>query len=719
MHVLEIEVSQRSGRGDYVVQVVHSGGAEASASFTLDSDRLLGERRNLQSALLLSSVRSRGAAVSGNERVVRTVGQELFDAVFSPTPIAKLYAASRALANAAEEGLRIVLRTQSSSPELAALPWETMYDSEAEVYVCRREPLVRNVPVATTPTPLRVAGAVRILGIVSAPLGLAGLDVAKEKANLTSALSVPEKRGLVELHWAPDATWSTLHDMLLGEEWHVIHFIGHGDFDFDREEGILALVGEDGRANRVESSRFVDLLRQARPMPRLVVLNSCSGATSSSENLFSGTAAVLVRGGVSAVAAMQFEITDDAAVQFCRGFYGAIAHGRGVDDAVGSGRVAILGSSSQTLEWITPVLYLRGQDAHLFAVERAGGAGAAPPTRSTEERVAQAREALDQRDPVTAIPVLDTVLAEDPDNPSAQQMLDVALEDARTIPGASVEQPPGRSMQAEGGEATAGTAESADSRDPPIGPDAERDRSRRMRIAALERRLQELDHGVTVGGGGWPEILEVLLEIESLDPHGSLVAKRLAFAKSLGELEAYLRVRHGEENWTSVMRIGAEMGKLDSRSGDPNGLVTSARVRLSNSRPPTQRESVPKSIENTYPIAHRTLLQRQPMTGPLQSPDVVTAQDVKTVSFQITKFRPGYDKDQVDDYLDLAAETLTALETGQFSSDALLEPDDVVTKQFQGTKVREGFDQDEVDDFLDSVVSTLRAYRAAGRYPTA
>ena len=32
MHVLEIEVSQRSGRGDYLVQVVHSPAGEASAA---------------------------------------------------------------------------------------------------------------------------------------------------------------------------------------------------------------------------------------------------------------------------------------------------------------------------------------------------------------------------------------------------------------------------------------------------------------------------------------------------------------------------------------------------------------------------------------------------------------------------------------------------------------------------------------------------------------
>jgi hypothetical protein len=65
---------------------------------------------------------------------------------------------------------------------------------------------------------------------------------------------------------------------------------------------------------------------------------------------------------------MQYEISDQAAAAFARGFYTAIAHGRGIDDAMSSGRVAILGTSDNTLEWLTPVLYLRGRDAQLFTI---------------------------------------------------------------------------------------------------------------------------------------------------------------------------------------------------------------------------------------------------------------------------------------------------------------------------------------------------------------
>lgn len=131
-------------------------------------------------------------------------------------------------------------------------------------------------------------------------------------------------------------------------------------------------------------------------------------AASSPADLFSGTAAALVRGGVSAVTAMQYEISDPAAVAFCRGFYSALAHGRAVDEAVTSGRVAIIGLSRRTLEWVTPVLYLRGRDSRLFTMPgHSSVSPAGPPNRSPRRtdtppssgRGDQGHTALPRRDP--------------------------------------------------------------------------------------------------------------------------------------------------------------------------------------------------------------------------------------------------------------------------------------------------------------------------------
>ena len=292
--------------------------------------------------------------------------EELFTALLGTGEVAGRYQASAALAAERGSGLRVVLRTED--PVLAGLPWEAMYDNAAGTYVCRRNELVRHIGVASVAAPLAVEPPVRILGIASSPRGLPELNVAKEKSQLASALSRLADEGIAELSWAPSATWAGLQEMLLSDRWHVVHFIGHGGFDAERDEGVLALDGRGGQVDLVEASRLVDLLHQARPTPRLVVLNAYSGGSAGVSDLFSGTAAALVRGGVSAVAAMQYEISDPAAVAFARGFYGAIAHGRGVDEAVSSGRVAIIGLNARTLEWVTPVLYLRGNNSQLFTI---------------------------------------------------------------------------------------------------------------------------------------------------------------------------------------------------------------------------------------------------------------------------------------------------------------------------------------------------------------
>jgi CHAT domain len=368
MTSIEVAITPSGAPGSFRVEVVASAAGEASiAAVRLDANGLLARRGLLQQAVLASTVPSR-RVLPETEVLLRKAGEELFAALLGTGEVAGRYRAASALAAAAGEALQVVLRIDT--PELAGLPWEAMYDQAAGAYVCRQNQLVRHVPVASVPARLHVEPPLRILGVISSPRGLRPLDVERERDLLGRALAGLTGRGQAELCWAPSATWAELQDVLLDGGWHVLHFIGHGDFDGARDEGVLALEDEGGRTDMVPAHRLVDLLRLGRPMPRLAVLNSCSGATAGTGDLFSGTAAALVRGGVAAVAAMQFAISDSAAAAFAHGFYAAIARGRGVDDAVSSGRVAILGTADQTLEWLTPVLYLcgSGHDTRLFAL---------------------------------------------------------------------------------------------------------------------------------------------------------------------------------------------------------------------------------------------------------------------------------------------------------------------------------------------------------------
>jgi hypothetical protein len=363
--VMELEIGPGPEPGSFVVQVVRSvGGGEPTATIRLDVDELVARRSLVEASVLSSSVSAR-RIMSDTEAAVQGVGVRLFESLFSGD-IRTAYRTSTAVA--AERGKGVQLSLRLDAPGLAALPWEALFDPEAQAYLCRKEPLVRLVPAPYSPAPLALTPPLRVLGMISSPRGLPALDVGGERERLEAALRPHLDTGLVELHWLDEVTWSGVHSRLLEEQWHVLHFIGHGAYDTDTDEGVLAFVGRDGRPDYVTASSLADLLDEAEPTPRLVVLNSCQSGAAGTTDLFSGTAAALAHSGIRAVAAMQFSISDVAAIEFSRAFYTALAHGRGIDEAVRSGRIGILGIGRGTLEWVTPVLYLRGDDKQLFDV---------------------------------------------------------------------------------------------------------------------------------------------------------------------------------------------------------------------------------------------------------------------------------------------------------------------------------------------------------------
>ncbi len=364
--VMELEIGPGPEPGSYTVHVVRSvGGGEPSATITLDLDELVDRRPLLEASVLSSSVSAR-RVMSDTEAAIQRVGVQLFEATFSGD-IGTAYRTSMAVASERGRGVQLALRL--TAPGLAALPWEALFDPDTQTYVCRKEPLVRQVPAPYAPPTLTVRPPLRILAMISSPRGLPSLDVGAERERLEGALQHHLEAGRVELHWLDDVSWAGVHDKLLENEWHVLHFIGHGGYDTETDEGVLAFVGRDGRADYVTASSLADLLDEAEPTPRLVVLNSCQSGAAGIQDLFSGTAAALAHSGIRAVAAMQFSISDTAAIAFARGFYTSLAHGRTIDEAMRSGRIGILGIGRGTLEWVTPVLYLRGDDARLFDVD--------------------------------------------------------------------------------------------------------------------------------------------------------------------------------------------------------------------------------------------------------------------------------------------------------------------------------------------------------------
>jgi hypothetical protein len=67
---------------------------------------------------------------------------------------------------------------------------------------------------------------------------------------------------------------------------------------------------------------------------------------------------------------MQYPITDRAAIEFSRSFYEAIADGLPVDIALAEARKSVSVAINNTLEWGTPVLFMRSEDGVLFKIRR-------------------------------------------------------------------------------------------------------------------------------------------------------------------------------------------------------------------------------------------------------------------------------------------------------------------------------------------------------------
>jgi len=202
--------------------------------------------------------------------------------------------------------------------------------------------------------------------MIASPSDYPGLDVEKEWARLSEALDILARRGLVTLERLEDARLSVLQRKLRGGEYHVLHFVGHGGFDRESQDGVIILRDETGKGRPVAAQHLGTILHDHRSL-RLVVLNACEGSRASRTDPFAGTAQTLVQQGIPAVIAMQFEITAD--ITFAEEFYAATADGYPVDAALAEARKAIFGTSND-IEWGTPVLYLRAPDGQLFVVNR-------------------------------------------------------------------------------------------------------------------------------------------------------------------------------------------------------------------------------------------------------------------------------------------------------------------------------------------------------------
>jgi len=378
---LDFEITVQKNGNDYLLRA-ESGSGQAEVIFTNpfneDKRALIGA--TLTKVALRSSAKTRSSSAPEVKKM-KELGSVLFHEAITG-PVREFYYKCQGQADQQGKGIRWRL---SLDPSVSDLPWEFLYLQDEFLALNPRSPVVRFIKGAGRVAPLKAEHPMRVLVVIASPSDEVPLDTAAEKDRINAALQPLTANGLVDVTFieGPD-TWERLIDALLPNQTHILHFIGHGAFDEKNSEGVLVMEDADGKAIRIDSERL-RVLVQGKSRLRLVVLNSCLGTQGDEAQPFSSMAAGLVRSGIPAVIAMQFEISDHAAREIAETFYRSIALNLPVDAAVTEARRKIFLSDRDSLEWATPILFMQVPDGRLFQFQTGTTAAPVAPRESESE----------------------------------------------------------------------------------------------------------------------------------------------------------------------------------------------------------------------------------------------------------------------------------------------------------------------------------------------
>lgn len=601
---VDLDLTIEADGDEYVARVVDSPAGQATHRFALPFNNVGLEN------FILKLGHNRGVtrrAHSPRLTTAREFGDALYRAVFDgEVEISFRRSLDQALAS--ERGLRIRLRIEGA-PALAEIPWEYLYAEGLGRFVVMSSdtPLVRYLDLPKGAAPLTVEPPLRVLVMVSSPSDLDPLDVEREVELLRSATTDLTAAGVLELEIVPHARLRTLQHQLRVAEYHVFHFIGHGVYDEKEDDGLLMLEDDDGRSRGVSGLDLGVLLHDHHSL-RLAVLNACEGARGSVENPLGGVAQSLIRQGLPAAVAMQFEISDEAALVFAHEFYLAIGDGYPIDAATVEARKAIFASGND-VEWGTPVLHLRATDARVFDLRRA----APTPTRPSHEREA-ATQALAERRFVDAVAGWEAILVTAPGDEAAGVML------KRARDGVEAERlyESGAALIAEAnGVGAIAALDRVLELDAEHGdPDGLRDKAETLlavaaetkRRAAAEQRLAAVDEEfgraeAALEAGDLSDARRRLATVlEAVPDHAAALALQEVVGRRLRASEAMEQAGRAADadRWDDVMALVEEARRLDPEVEDDRGLAAEASWVLA--RHPTTEAPLPSETTRPAPV---------------------------------------------------------------------------------------------------------------------
>lgn len=267
------------------------------------------------------------------------------------------------------DGFQIQLRLSNRATDLWNVPWEYAHDGEKFIVYERGWLFSRslrdvalafnNVPLHAEPRPLGV------LVVMSDPVDADPLNVEQEVAYIKTALGAAERRGLIVVDFVEESTLRNL-DLALGErEYHVLHYSGRGLAT--GRGSCLVMEDDDGNSIPAYAGDLLEIIHKHRSL-RLVLLNACRAGQLEEAIAVTDIAANLLT-LLPAIVIMQFAVQDRTAFEFARAFYGELVMGSTLEEAMHSGRMAMIRLYERFMDWGVPALYIQRTNLRLINPE--------------------------------------------------------------------------------------------------------------------------------------------------------------------------------------------------------------------------------------------------------------------------------------------------------------------------------------------------------------
>lgn len=278
-------------------------------------------------------------------------GNELTRGMFSSEALRTAFAQAQTSAQSQNVALRLRLFIGASVPELHGLCWELLLNPQSGVPLAMDTNILFSRYLSSLdwrPVRLKSRGELKAMVVVSSPSDLANYKLAEidRDAEINRAMESfghgvartnTEKIFLEkDIRVTPRASVSELVLGLREFSPDVLYLVAHGYLV--NGQPMLVLEDENGKAERVQAADLITRFGELVTLPRLVVLVSCQSGGKPGEKGLTALSPRLAEIGVSAVLAMQDNLSMETAAKFMPEFFKELAREGQIDQAVSVAR---------------------------------------------------------------------------------------------------------------------------------------------------------------------------------------------------------------------------------------------------------------------------------------------------------------------------------------------------------------------------------------------